>query len=169
MKKLLFQALMLASVIFVSCSGKDSKTPPDKTEPDNELTGAWLLISGKYYTPDRDSLLAEVNSPQEPTSIKVFSYGHFAYIAKGSDGLNTAGSAGPYRIEDDKYIETHDWLGGSYDQRFLGSTSTYRFKIKGDTLFMSGTLKSVGKNGEEIKDHIQMDEIRIRIKENKPN
>ena len=106
-------------------------------------------------------MIGETKSPDQPFSIKVFSPGHFAYIIRGSDGLNTAGSAGPYRIEGNKYIETHNWLGATYDQKYLGSTSTYDFNIKGDTLFTSGTIKSVHKNGQEIQDHIQMDEIRI--------
>ena len=152
--------------MLIACDNSARGRDKGKNISKNQLVGAWLLIHGKYYTPNRDSLIGEIYSPNQPTSIKVFSLGHFAYISKGENGLNSAGSAGPYKIEGNKYIETHDWLGATYDQKFLGSTSTYEFKIKGDTLFTSGTLKSVSKNGVEIGDHIQMDEIRIRIKEN---
>ena len=166
MKNLTTPTLILVALTFFACKQTDNKKLSDENPHNNPLVGAWLLISGRYYTPDRDSLIAETNSPEQPSSIKVFSPGHFAYITRGEDGLNTAGSAGPYRIEGNRYIETHNWLGSTYDQKFLGSTSTYEFKIKGDTLFTSGTIKSVHKNGQEIKDHIQMDEIRIRVKEN---
>lgn len=163
---IIIPAIALLAMTLFACSHSDSDRSLDGNERDQSLVGAWLLIQGKYYTPDRDSLIRETNSSGQASSIKVFSYGHFAYISRGEDGLNTAGSAGPYRIEGNKYIETHDWLGATYDQRFLGSTSTYEFRIERDTLFTSGTLKSLGKNGQEIHDHIQMDEIRIRIKEN---
>jgi hypothetical protein len=166
MKNFIIPALTLLTLILFACSHTKSKKTTDENSRNNPLVGAWLLISGKYYTPNRDSLIGQTNSPDQPSSIKVFSTGHFAYISKGENGLNTAGSAGPYKIEGNKYIETHDWLGSTYDQRFLGSTSTYEFKIKGDTLFTSGTIRSVHKNGQEIKDHIQMEEIRIRVMEN---
>ena len=39
-------------------------------------------------------------------------------------------------------------------------------KLKETRCFMSGTLKSVHANAQEIKDHIQLDEIRFCAKEN---
>jgi len=79
----------------------------------------------------------------------------------GEDCLNTAGSAGPYRIEGNTIIETHDW--SSYEIA-IGATSTYEFRIVGDTLFVSGPVTSVFSDGEDWDDYIQMDEIRIRAK-----
>lgn len=90
--------LTLLRLALFSRSHSESKNSPNENSENNPLVGAWLLIYGKYYTPDRDSLIGEINSPDQPSSIKVFSNGHFAYIPRGEDGLNTAGS-GSYRIE----------------------------------------------------------------------
>lgn len=126
----------------------------------NPLVGAWELIYGKYSVPGEPSV-TERNQPDRPFQLKVFSPGHFAYVMQDEGGAFSGASAGSYRIEGDLYIETHDWQP---DPKYVGATSTYRFRIEGDTLYMSGPVKSVYANGQEIADHPQMEEIRIRAK-----
>jgi hypothetical protein len=159
MKNLLIQMALLIILSFTACNPPVIDESSSDKQNANPLTGAWLLINGKYFTADRDSILFEVNKPDQPVQIKVFSEDYFAYISRREDGSNSAGSAGPYKIDENKYIETHDW--SSYEIA-IGATSTYEFRIKGDTLYMSGPIKSVYSNGENWDDHIQMDEIRIR-------
>lgn len=161
MKNLLVLIFYVIMLTFFACNSRRLDDLSSVKENATPLTGAWLLISGKYYTADRDSILFEINNHDVPVQIKVFSEKYFAYINRGEDGSNTAGSAGPYKVEVNKYIETHDW--SSYEVA-VGATSTYEFRIEGDTLYMSGPIKSVYSNGQNWSDHLQMDEIRIRAK-----
>lgn len=91
--------LLLIILSLIACNNSNSDESAAIQQDENPLVGAWHLINGKYYTADRDTLLEEINKPEQPSQIKIFSNSHFAYISRGEDGLNTAGSAGPYRIE----------------------------------------------------------------------
>lgn len=162
MKKALtyFMSIQLA-MLLTSCEGTNADQHSKAGKTNNPLVGTWLLIDGKYYTADRDSLLWETHSPAQPTQIRIFSADHFAYVSRSADSSLAPGSAGPYKIEGDTYIETHAVSGG---KKYVGATSTYRFRISGDTLFTTDPLRSVYASGQKITDHFQMDEIRIRAK-----
>ncbi|CAN5751586.1 hypothetical protein BH24BAC1_BH24BAC1_40180 [soil metagenome] len=127
---------------------------PSFGQASNPLIGAWELIYGKYGLPDPPS---ERNQPDRPFQIKVFSPGHFAYVMQNEDGTFGEASAGTYRIEGDKYIETHNWHSSG---EFVGATATWDFRIEGDTLYMAGPVTIVDADGKSIEGFGKMEEVR---------
>ncbi len=125
----------------------------------NPLVGAWELIYGKYSVPGETSF-TEMNQPDRPFGFKVFSPEHFAFVNQDEDGTFSLASAGPYRIDGDRYIETHRWASNGTEVH----TSTYEFRIRRDTLYMSGPILIVDVDGQEMELPFQLEEIRIRAK-----
>lgn len=124
----------------------------------NPLVGAWELVYGKYGLPDAPS---EINRPDRPFQIKVFSPSHFAFLMYKEDGTFDGAGAGTYRIEGNQYIETFEW---SSDAEYVGPTATWKFRIDGDTLYMSGPVRFVDAEGQEVEGIEKMEEIRRRAK-----
>ena len=118
----------------------------------NPLVGAWELVYGKYGSSER-------SQPDNPFQLKVFSPNHFAFIMQKEDGTFDRARAGTYKIEGDKYIETHSW--SSIDEN-VGITVTWEFRVEGDTLYMSGPTKVVDADGQEVEYNVMMEEVRRR-------
>lgn len=122
----------------------------------NPLIGGWELISGVYNLPDNPT---ERSQPDRPYQLKVFSPGHFAYVHLKPDGSFNHASAGTYRLEGNKYIETHNWHSSG---QFAGVTATFEFRIEGDLLYMKSILPVVDAEGKVLEQFKMMEDVRRR-------
>lgn len=159
MKRLFFCLFLLAllSGCHVEQDIQSQSNAPDSTmkEP---LEGAWELVYAKYGLPDEP---IEIEQPDDPIQLKIFSDGHYAHVMQNQDGSFLSASAGTYVVEGDHYTETTYW---SSTPENIGSITTFTFRIDGDSLFMSGPVEIVDANGEKVEEFQQMEEIRRRAK-----
>lgn len=155
MKRLCFCLFLLA--LFSGCQveqdiQRSRSNPTDSTS----LEGAWELVYAKYGLPD-DPI--EIEQPDDPIQLKIFSDGHYAHVMQNQDGSFLSASAGTYVVEGDHYTETTYW---SSNPESIGSVTTFTFQIDGDSLFMSGPVEIIDANGEKVEEFKKMEEIRRR-------
>ncbi|MEZ4699429.1 MAG: hypothetical protein R2834_03785 [Rhodothermales bacterium] len=104
--------------------------------PANPIEGAWELIQ---------------EGTGKVVQLKVFSRDHFAYVHLSDEGTIAGSSAGHYRLEGDRYIETH--LYGSEDTSDrVPATFVWNFEVRGDSLLISGPLSCVDRDGNSMED-----------------
>jgi hypothetical protein len=127
-----------------------------RAEEENRIVGAWEVIHGQYGLPEAP---VEMSSTERPVQLKVFASNRFAYVRHKEDGSFLAASAGSYAIEGDRYAETTEW---SSVPEALGTRVTFRWRVVGDTLCMSGPVEVVDAQGRKVAGVGQMKEIMRR-------
>ena len=132
--------LILLGMILVmpACQNSEAYEGIDETtHVANSINGGWELINSETG---------------DVMQLKVFSDDHFSYVHRTNEGTFAGASSGSYRLEGDKYIETHFY---SSDERFMErapGTFTWNFEVRGDSLFMSGPTSCIDKDGKSLED-----------------
>lgn len=120
------------------------------------LTGAWELVHARYGLPDEPM---EIDKPDAPIQLKLFSDGHYAHVMNGPDGGFWGASAGTYAVEGNRYTETTLW---SSVPENIGSVTVFAFRIEGDRLYLEGPLEIVDAEGNRVEAFPRMEEVRRR-------
>jgi hypothetical protein len=120
------------------------------------LAGAWEVIYGQYGLSDAP---VEIISPEHPVQLKVFASGRFAYVRHKEDGTFQAASAGSYTIDGDSYTETTEW---SSVPQARGTRVTFKWRVVGDTVCMSGPVEVRDAGGKRVDGAGQMKELMRR-------
>jgi len=109
-------------------------------ENNNQLEGTWELISGKIIL----SVKTIDTTPGEfERVIKIINKTHFATIGQDTSKQESYFNAGNYSLSENVYTENLELFSKI---SLIGSSLSYKIKIEGDQLTMSGPLK---KKGEE--------------------
>lgn len=131
-------------------AGEATSIPAESAE---NIEGTWHLVWSKTNGVE--------NKGQIPTQFKIINNGFFSFIMKDSTGNWNIASAGTYKLEGDKYIETHlystepSWIGSTYGQQYS--------MLPGDTLYIRLFTKVTNSNGEDVTDQYPaMEEKRVR-------
>ena len=121
-------------------------------EPANPIAGAWELVHVERTTADGETTLTETEAPLQ---VKVFTDNHFALYHMDEVGAFTGASTGTYRLEGNRFIETH--LHNS-DARFedMGGALTiaWEYAIEEGMLIMSGPLSAVDGAGNDVMEAV---------------
>ncbi len=145
------RAMWLGVVICVGLAG--GRGAAEQADP---VVGAWEVVHGQYGLPDAT---VDMNCAERPVQLKVFASGHFAYVRHKEDGSFQAASAGSYTIDGDRYTETTQW---SSAPQALGTRVTFRWRVVGDALCMSGPLEVLDAHGKRLTGFKGMNELMRR-------
>ena len=81
---------------------------------------------------------------------------------KDSSGKWNTANAGTYKIDGDKYIETHRY---STEPNWIGSTYWQQYNIQGDTLYFKLFTKVTNSKGEDVStQYPKIEEKRVRAR-----
>ncbi len=109
------------------------------------LGGAWEVVWGRYGPPGKP---VEMTSSDAPIQLKLFTSNRFAYVRHGDNGAFQAASAGTYVVEGDRYTETTGW---SSVPGAIGTRVTFRWRLVGDALCMSGPVEVIDSQGRRLE------------------
>ena len=144
-----FLSMFLIFVFLLSCS----TIAQEKKHP---LEGTWEQISAKWTSPDTTTFNLATDNER---NLLVFSRTHTMWIYQDTsqtDGYGFGG--GKYTLEGENYTE---YLEIYYDPKMIGKSVNYTWKVKGDTLKVSG-IHPYKKWGLGEYD-LQLDEVYKRI------
>lgn len=120
MKKQIYFILLVAIGLGLSSSAKLSSDKPS-------IEGTWKLIE--------DSA-----NPSPMSQLKHYTGTNFIWHMMNNDNIVVNVGAGKYKIEGDKIFETIE-MATQNSIHIKGSTANITFKIEGDTLTQSTTIK----------------------------
>jgi len=145
------KALLL--VIVGLCAAAGGRVWAEQVDP---LLGAWEVVHGQYGLPDAP---VEMSCAERPVQLKVFASNRFAYVRHKEDGSFLAASAGTFTVDGDRYTETTEW---SSVPEALGTRVTFRWRVVGDSLCMSGPVEVRDAHGKKVEISASMREAMRR-------
>ena len=144
-----FLPLLLLGMIGVMSACQTSTASEEVTassDAASPIAGGWELVYGEYTSTAGEKNIVE----GEPFQLKVFSDKHFAYVGFSQAGQFNSASSGAYRLEGNRYIETHRYGSNPFLEELGFVTIAWEYKIEDDMLIMSGPLSAEDAEGNDV-------------------
>jgi len=130
MKKI--YTLLYLTLFLIACQPKATKELDNSNSESNPIVGTWKLV----YSEIRQNDSLEIKDITKSDFIKIINETHFAFFNQNKNSSKGFyGGAGTYKLHDNEYIETLDFIG---TESLRGHRFPFTIEIKGDSLIQSG-------------------------------
>ncbi len=134
-------------MLFTTGCQQSSASEEPSSETGSAISGAWELV---YVEVTNKAGEKSVRESEEPIQLKVFSDNHFAYVHLNQEGQYGGASSGAYRLDGNRYIETHRYGSNPLLEEMGVVTIAWEYTLNGDMLNMSGPLSAVDAEGNDV-------------------
>ncbi|MGZ8559652.1 MAG: hypothetical protein ACXWWC_15020 [Chitinophagaceae bacterium] len=133
--------IKIAIILIASAMSSCNTNTSSPAQPDNSITGTWVLISGTTILKE-DTTVADYTKDQQ--MIKIINNTHFAFMrhdlnnGKDSSKAIYSSGGGRYSLTGDQYTEYLDYCN---DREWEGHTFNFTVTVNNDTLTQQGIEK----------------------------